>query len=350
MESTSHAANLDCLRAFAVLAVAADHGYAWHLTLHPETHGLPMVGNVGHAGVLAFFVHTSLVLMWSLQRINPEGRALAFYVRRAFRIYPLSVLIVIAALLLKIPAAPELGVHFHAFPPIAVAANLLLVQNVIGRVQLLNPLWSLPYEVDMYVVLPFLFLLALKPKSGRVIFILWLAFVAAGTGVFILTGHANMFAYIPCFLGGIFAFAVRSARRAVLPAPIWPLALLAWFLGISYLVRSPSLDILVQGSFCLALGAAIPLFQESRARAFNAITAAIAKYSYGVYLCHLPVLWALHRVWTPQHEFLGYFLWACGTALTSFLLFHLAEDPMIRLGKRLAASLRPLRTTVPAEV
>ena len=349
MESTSHAANLNCLRAFAVLAVAGYHGYNWHAHMHSEIVLVPPGGIFGQAGVLAFFVHTSLVLMQSLHRIAPPRRSLQFYIRRAFRIYPLSAFTVLTVLLLKIPAAPEIGQPYHPFTPTAIAANLLLIQNVVSHSLVLNPLWSLPFEAQMYLVLPFLFLVAVKPRSGRTILALWFLSLFLGILLRLWTGDANLFTYVPCFLGGVYAYASRSDRRPEIPAVFWPVALLLWFRMVAQLLGIPSREIPVQGIACLALGAAIPLFEDSRSRTFNAITATIAKYSYGIYLCHLPVLWALHRVWTPQHEFLGYVLWAGGTALTSFLLFHLVEDPMIRLGKRLAASLHPIRTPAPAE-
>ena len=348
MQTTNHTANLDCLRALAVLAVAGSHAYIWHLTLHAEPRGIILATIVGRAGVLAFFVHTSLVLMWSLLRIPSSARTAAFYIRRAFRIYPLSILTVLAVLLFKIPDDPHLGSSFHRFPNITIAANLLLVQDLISHRAVLSPLWSLPLEVQMYLFLPFLFLVAVKPRSGRTILALWFLFLVLGILLQIWTGDSNL-GFVPCFLGGVYAFASRSDRSPKIPALLWPLALLIWSRMILQFYGNPPRDIVVNSIACLALGAAIPLFEDSRSRTFNAITATIAKYSYGIYLSHIPVLWALHRVWTPQHEFLGYVLWACGTALTSFLLFHLVEDPMIRLGKRLAASLLQHRTTAPAE-
>ena len=54
-------------------------------------------------GVLMFFVHTSMVLMLSLERTRLSGRALfgAFYLRRAFRLYPFSMACVISAMLVS---------------------------------------------------------------------------------------------------------------------------------------------------------------------------------------------------------------------------------------------------------
>jgi peptidoglycan/LPS O-acetylase OafA/YrhL len=74
--------NLDFLRSVAVLLVLADH-----LTRH---YHLDRFSSLGLFGVLLFFVHTSLVLMYSMQRSHLTGIGLFkdFYIRRFFRIYP----------------------------------------------------------------------------------------------------------------------------------------------------------------------------------------------------------------------------------------------------------------------
>ena len=81
---------MDLLRSVAVLVVFFTHyfdlqygfGATWTLLWH-----------LGQLGVLIFFVHTSLVLMWSLERSSLQrGKLVApFFLRRAFRIYPLSI-------------------------------------------------------------------------------------------------------------------------------------------------------------------------------------------------------------------------------------------------------------------
>src|SRR5271156_6213785 len=72
--------NLDFLRSIAVLLVFGTHYYdirndagaKWSFPWH-----------LGQLGVLIFFVHTSLVLMWSLERASLKGWQLfvSFYVR-----------------------------------------------------------------------------------------------------------------------------------------------------------------------------------------------------------------------------------------------------------------------------
>jgi len=73
-------ANLDILRTFAVLLVVVSHFMMYD---HIETSAHWM----GLAGVCLFFVHTSLVLMWSL---GARSAHRTFYVRRAFRLFPLG--------------------------------------------------------------------------------------------------------------------------------------------------------------------------------------------------------------------------------------------------------------------
>jgi len=60
---------------------------------------------MGRFGVLIFFVHTSYALMKSLDRMNLRRNSLflEFYIRRAFRIYPLSVLCVLAVCAVRVP-------------------------------------------------------------------------------------------------------------------------------------------------------------------------------------------------------------------------------------------------------
>src|SRR5437868_13016667 len=88
-------ANLDMLRALAVTCVVIAHGLnITHASWISKQH----LDHLGRTGVLFFFVHTSLVLMMSLERqIAKSGSTftwLRFMIRRVFRIYPLSILAV----------------------------------------------------------------------------------------------------------------------------------------------------------------------------------------------------------------------------------------------------------------
>ena len=97
--------NLDVLRAIAVLLVLAQH---LSRRMHIEHIAWVPTSSLGLFGVLLFFVHTSLVLMYSLHRSKDRcglhGPPLLrdFYIRRAFRIYPLSILAICVALALHL--------------------------------------------------------------------------------------------------------------------------------------------------------------------------------------------------------------------------------------------------------
>src|ERR1700722_3087929 len=145
--------NLDFLRACAVLFVLVDH------TLNSL--GIHAIGGsdmnwLGRTGVLFFFVHTCCVLMMSLDRYQGDALFSAFYVRRAFRIYPLSIVAVLAAMM------PP---HALALRPWEWLSNLALIQNLTFGRDAFGNIWSLPLEVQMYLFLPFIFLLVRRSKT-----------------------------------------------------------------------------------------------------------------------------------------------------------------------------------------
>lgn len=101
----------------------------------------------------------------------------------------------------------------------------------------------------------------------------------------------------------------------------------------------PYLDLVRDWVFCGTTGLAVPFFAEIQGRCLNAITRNIAQYSYGIYVCHVPVLWLcfdrLHLGNAAANAMLSVLL----TALLSFALYHFLEQPGIRLGKLFATRL-----------
>src|ERR1051326_3731881 len=118
MDASTESPNLDFLRSAAVLSVLSFHV----LLLFEKRHSyfasrLRFFHSVGHWGVLIFFVHTSLVLMFSLERqfVRSEGRPsyLQFMTRRVFRIFPLSLFVVLLVTILHLPVAYLNGGQFE---------------------------------------------------------------------------------------------------------------------------------------------------------------------------------------------------------------------------------------------
>lgn len=154
LEGTSDQSNLDLLRSVAVVLVFVGHTFNFLMVRG--------MGDLGHFGVLLFFVHTAFVLMFSMERLGLSGSKLftAFAVRRIFRIYPLSILSVLFVVAVQVPSAPwsnGAGLVIYVWPGWAgFFSNLLLTQNITQSASVMCVLWSLPFEMQMYAFLPFL--------------------------------------------------------------------------------------------------------------------------------------------------------------------------------------------------
>jgi peptidoglycan/LPS O-acetylase OafA/YrhL len=219
--------NLDVLRAIAVGLVLVDHVILYLTCYGKYTTTLAFSPlRLGRFGVLVFFIHTAYVLLLSLSRGNEENKfvqAWGFYVLRIFRIYPLVWVVVIACVMLHIPAAP--AQPYIRPTTMALIANLSLFQNVAHVPSTIGPLWSLPYEIQMYIVIPCLFW---SMRLRHCWFWLVLAYI---TSVAICLGGATigirggfLLDFVPCFLaGGVAYFRNRSVR------PIFPGALVIVF-------------------------------------------------------------------------------------------------------------------------
>lgn len=334
-------ANLDFLRAVAVLLVLTQH-----LTrrLGGEAVTSLPTSYVGFFGVLIFFVHTSLVLMYSMQRRELRGRTLArdFYTRRIFRIYPLSILAVTAAVALHLNSDIN-GIAGLSHGPLpgwkAILSQLLLLQNLVHVKSIVNVLWSLPFEVQMYVFLPFLFVCVRRGRNFWPLLGLWAAALFAGLAQphFGFLSRASLLRFVPCFLPGIIAFAMP--HRARLRSFLWPVFILGL---VAAFTLKPVLE---TGWFlCLLLGLGIPFFQEIKSRWLRTASQQIATYSYGIYISHQ------FCIWFALGALAAWPVWArVGVLITSLViapvaLYHAVESPLIQVGKRLAERSTEKRT------
>lgn len=331
--------NLDVLRAIAVLLVLADHVLTvWDVYPHPITRW-----DLGRMGVLLFFVHTSLVLMGSLERGGRRSSWIrAFYLRRAFRIYPLAIAAVLLAVLLGMPAGvASRGVAGRIpAPPVAtLAANLTLTQNIVGKPDVLSVLWSLPLEVQMYVALPVCFLVGRRGVGAAAAALGGAALLGAGVRFSRLPGmwRLSVLAFAPCFLSGVLAYAMLAAGvRPRLPAWTWAFVLAACV--PAFLLLAPDPGSPERGwLFCVAVGCAIPLVRNLGESRCTRIAKVVCTYSYGIYLLHEPVLRLSFA------ELRGAPLVLQWTVCLALLVgvpaaaYRLIERPGILLGTRLAA-------------
>ena len=163
---SDHIAELDGIRAFAILSVLATHLLVVTPTMQHMPSGLPHVVDVvlahGWLGVDLFFVLSGFLITRILLATRERGtRAYYahFYRRRALRILPLY-LVVLAVLFAAY--AHAVGPAYFAFC-LAFAANLASLFGVAipnGG----GPLWSLAVEEQFYLIWPVL-VLALNRRS-----------------------------------------------------------------------------------------------------------------------------------------------------------------------------------------
>jgi peptidoglycan/LPS O-acetylase OafA/YrhL len=314
-----------------------------HATTVSGTFEKKSIFNLGHVGVLIFFVHTCMVLMLSLERqekIDSHLLWLRFMVRRVFRIYPLSILIVLITVIFSIPSG-KFDYHSISVIPldrIGTVSNLFLTQNLTLSLSAPAPLWSLPYEIQMYCLLPAMFLLTRKSKSAYTVFGLWIValslacfFVRFGLNVRFIE-RLNLITYAPCFVPGVIAYRF-SRSRPVFPSWMWPVVL---FLLIGAFEMSPREAWLPQWIVCLSIGILIPLFSEIRNATVNRISHWVAKYSYGIYLSHAFCLWLFFIVGQNLPKALQWLGALSATGALSVVSFHTIEQPMIGMGISLA--------------
>jgi peptidoglycan/LPS O-acetylase OafA/YrhL len=331
--------NLDFLRSSAVILVLLDHILeAIGIKLLKSFH--PWDWYLGRLGVLLFFVHTSFVLMSSLERIDLSGRNIVytFYLRRFFRIYPLSTVVVIAVLCFQIPDTP--WGEFHWLGLGTLFSNITLTMNLTRSDPMIKTLWTLPLEIQMYLVLPIAYVLLRRFPAVLTIIVLWAISVLVGIIQWRMSDRLSIAQFGPCFLGGVFAWVLHGRNIPRFSPWLWPPTLGAFlFLYVSV----EQLDSAMHPSplawaFCLALGLTIPIFRDIPSGVVQRSARTIAKYSFGIYLWHFPALWIGCFVLGSIHPALQ--ITAALTALITLpvVSYHLLEEPFINYGRTLVSS------------
>lgn len=318
--------NLDFARSVAVASVVVEHTLISLGVLKVGPFPIPYLGVMG---VMVFFVLTTLVLMWSLER---KPHTLDFYIRRVFRIYPLALAAIAMVVLFHAPVAGSVEQYFRYGDPrlMDILVQSTLMPNMIpGHRLVMGVLWSLPYEVEMYVLLPALFFYLRKNFAVWPLFIIWAMTVLLARGV---PNDSHTFGVaIGYFLPGAMAYVGFGRWRPRLPA--WLLPVFLGALWAAFLLHAN----FHRGWYaCLLFGLGLPMFRQMQAEWVIVPSRIIAKYSYGVYLTH-PFAIVVGMYLLRGHS-LGVRLLAEAVPLVVLpvVAYHLLEDPLIRVGSRLA--------------
>lgn len=327
--SSSPSPNLDLLRSLAISFVVGSHLLLDKSLVNPGGYDTHILGTLG---VLIFFVHTCLVLMLSLDRqaniVGTGPTTLSFLVVRAFRIYPLSIAVVILLSLIE-------RMHSGTGPSLSTfLSNIFLIQNLTGSANITPVLWSLPYEFQMYFFLPVLYMWARYSGkySSSGIAVLWCASVALVLAFWRLGLDFDLIKFFPCFLPGVLAFCRRRLPRHYSPGVLFAYVGVA---AIAYpaLVGHGANATVLSWLICLVLGMLIPRCGEIKSPLLRTAGSVIARYSYGIYLVHDPIRHFAFHYLKGLSAFSAWAIFIIGVAGLSYFAYHFIEKPCIDLGR-----------------
>jgi len=177
---TSYRADIDGLRAIAVVAVLIYHAF-------------PILLGGGYVGVDIFFVISGfLISKIIINQIEAQKFSIiTFYNRRARRIFPALIFMLVTAFILgkfilSSAASEKLGMHMMAST--GFVQNILLYSednyfNGSGELKPLLHLWSLGIEEQFYIFWPLLIIIFTRLKFNLWILILLLSIISFASSV-----------------------------------------------------------------------------------------------------------------------------------------------------------------------
>jgi len=304
---------LDGFRALAIIWVLVHHlNYFFHpapLFLDPVAGILNRFAYLGRLGVDIFFVISGFLISGLLFEDLPgKIRIRRFYLRRAFKIVPQYISVVVVGFILTIlfePTQPHLL--------FSMASYLFLFQNYVQSNGYLAHLWSIAVEEHFYFLYP-LFLQAIVvlvrsvERQRRVLLAAF--FVMMGLIFFIRRATFVAFPYNPLMLfqmshlrfDALLCGCVIKLLEGFLTGPfvarlkLFPLACFLASGGLFYKVflhfdacRSSSY-VCVYLASGLLLVSALCGFGPLLALTQNRLVRSIGRHSYGTYIWHYPLM------------------------------------------------------------
>ena len=362
---------LDSLRGISIILVVAFHLFkrADYFTENETLHFITRLTSIGWVGVDIFFVLSGFLITSILLKTKDEKNYFKnFYTRRALRIFPLY-FVFIAIILLLIPILdPDFTTEIPRTLPILLIyqQNWLMLFSKTPLTTYLAVTWSLAIEEQFYLVWPAIVYFTRKETLIKIsVGIIVLSILARILG-FLLWDDidwVSTFFYYNTFtrfeqlvFGGLlavsFTYPYWKERLRSISAPVFVIAFAAFLvLCISAFPHMVPLDqniSLILGGYTLvavfstALIALLLTHPERFVirRLFQSkLLAFFGKYSYSIYLLHVPIiLILLDPLWRTQIRgwkmyFAYIVLTYAVTVLGSLLTWHLLEKHMLNLKK-----------------
>lgn len=362
---------LDGVRGIAIFVVVAFHllKRADYFTNNEVLHFISRLSSIGWVGVDIFFVLSGFLITSILLKTKAEKNYFKnFYIRRALRIFPLY-FVFIAIILILIP---KLDPDFAPEIPRALPFLLLYQQNwlmLFSKIPLTTYLavtWSLAIEEQFYLIWPAVVYFTKKETLVKLsIGVILCSILARVLGILFWDDMSavSTFFYYNTFtrfeqlvLGGLLAVAFTEPfwvqRLKNIAAPAFWAAFVA-FLALSFTAYPHMVPLdeniwLILGGYTLvavfsaALVTILMTHPETSMfrRVFqNKSLIFFGKYSYSIYLLHVPVILILLDVlWRTQVRgwsmYLAYIVLTYAvTVVGALLTWNLLEKHMLDLKK-----------------
>lgn len=363
--SSESLAVIDYLRGLAALGVALFHvrvdlWVGWRaIQAHPEAYSLlerllawvAAPATILGQGVMLFFVISGFCIHFPAATGKPQDWRV-YAVRRALRIFPPY----LAAVLLTVVVEWILVYYFHqpASPATLVWKSFFMLQNygdVSGQLMSNPSLWSLPVEVELYLVYPFLLWLMMKFK---------LRWAWGVTTIFSLAGLLawywgwksatdNFAKYWVLWFAG--AWLAQTWRTNTLPA--WTqkhkfcliLFLLAASTGSWLLLTAPVLHFVWGAAYFLLVWGALAATKNGLK--IPVILACgllgLGKISYSLYLIHFPVFRLMGACYEKAsgHKPANFLIPLAALGIVTgiaWVFYKVIEEPSHRLARSLSKS------------
>ncbi|HSZ82501.1 MAG TPA: acyltransferase [Polyangia bacterium] len=322
-ETKPHHPALDGLRAFAILLVMANHG-------------LFRYAAGGTVGVDIFFVLSGFLITGVLLRPGTSLRL--FYLRRAQRLYPA----LICAVALSYPLWPYTH-PVSRFVPSAIKA-LFYVANVSemhgSMLGALGHTWSLAAEEQFYLLWPLaLFMIPALRTSWRTI---------GAAIVLVMIGRAALLHTVPqlvgyfsplcridelltgaalCVAGGSLSGIRRLAPLSLVAAVVFCVAYRgSWTTFATFLLPLASFGTATIIAACVAPPTSLVQRLLSRRPLVW-----LGKRSYGIYLYHMPIFYAVGGALAPRNAILAVTVPAALSILVAHISYTFIEQPILRV-------------------
>jgi peptidoglycan/LPS O-acetylase OafA/YrhL len=343
---------LDGLRGLSILMVLTAHVYA------PGWHELQ-----GGYGVTVFFVLSGFLITQLLCREERDTGAISlssFYVRRAFRLFPIYYLIlaVYCVLIFVLHLRPDGRAGFAD----ALPWYLVYLQDFPyfrdrsltgGHIAVpFYQTWSLGIEEKFYLLWPIVAFRLLRVPRGR-IYLAAAAAILFSSARFFWAGRF-IFPYAAicwgCFAALLFELPkVRESLARIFSSWQAPVILLSWPLvhvAVAWSSLPTSVQLWAELGYPLAIAcvifASLSFTPLVRALSWKPLTV-LGRYSYSIYLVHLLVRQGVDQALQKLNisrgsGFLVYLFMLLISTLVAAILYYTVESPCRDLGRRLSNS------------